>query len=484
MKFSVLCIFVLSITEGMNFSSGEGNSFCDEGSSPTRRGAILEMHAEPSHGDVCRLKTNSFFCPSGCKSLPVAPFCTSAEGGSPCRVSSPDRIDSSGPSNNQSATPRGDCRETESLERHVESNHGDICRIVSTKGFNCPRGCFSRRNAPFCSSLQESDIPCRVPGLDPLHPASSKSGLIANNIVDFSGLNKAPCSAREDEPISSFSDAQLERHAAGESDQGDVCRLTNGSNRFYCPVGCVRVKMKPFCIGKGNAGVCRVAEGSPSPTDTESSVCGTSSMLLESHAGNLQHGDICRLPTGKGYACPKGCFHLLSAPFCGTTEDSAAKPCRANGIPDPDPPAAVEAAPQAEQSKADESPAAARSGYCDTSKDPERKYGARLERHTLEDGHGDICRHPSHPADFFCPADCVHIRTAPYCANPDGQRNPCRMPILQLSKVERFTQRIQELERSRDRYVATKNMDAAAKAQDLIRVVKADRVRAKMEERG
>ncbi len=110
-----------------------------------------------------------------------------------------------------------------------------------------------------------------------------------------------------------------------------------------------------------------------------------------------------------------------------------------------------------------------------------------MERHTLEGSHGDVCRHPQNPFDFFCPAGCAHVREAPFCSStteaglprPDS---PCRMPLRELTRVERLSNRLAELERARERFTAAGDFKAAAKAHDMIRLVKSDRQRARAEE--
>jgi len=53
------------------------------------------------------------------------------------------------------------------IERHTESNHGDVCRNEKYHGFNvgwvCPEGCKeSPNNAPYCAMSTSDNSPCRV----------------------------------------------------------------------------------------------------------------------------------------------------------------------------------------------------------------------------------------------------------------------------------------------------------------------------------
>jgi len=53
------------------------------------------------------------------------------------------------------------------IERHTESNHGDVCRNEKYHGFNvgwvCPEGCKeSPNNAPYCAMSTADNSPCRV----------------------------------------------------------------------------------------------------------------------------------------------------------------------------------------------------------------------------------------------------------------------------------------------------------------------------------
>jgi hypothetical protein len=144
---------------------------------------------------------------------------------------------------------------------------------------------------------------------------------------------------------------------------------------------------------------------------------------------------------------------------------------------------------------------------CDFSDDVERRDGAVLERHTLEAGHGDVCRNAPDPEQrdsgdgasqpaattFFCPLHCLHLQTAPYCgaaANTVGSSgrsgrsgggiSPCRVALVVVSEVDRLSDRLADLEATRQRAIGDGDRALVQRVEGQISLVKFERRRAKI----
>lgn len=312
------------------------------------------------------------------------------------------------------------------MERHnTDPTHGDVCRLSSGE-FYCPLNCHLLETSPYCGGSGYS--PCRFAPSQCASPSGKDTWAKGKQVA-------------------------LERHSA-EANHGDVCRLSTGE--VFCPRSCVAKEGPPFCVAIDGT-VCRAGPDHPSEADVASlpppppqgvqvvsrpavstseksaaepitrkvnrkakaspvpsvmaGIEGTAhcanptgadawaqgqKAILEQHEGTM--GDICRVLTG-GNFCPSGCTSSPEPTFCagpdgqacrvvlGEEEISSAHPCTAGKV-------------------------------------PEWAVGQeiRLERHTMDPGHGDVCRALS---SWYCPKDCRIMAGAPYCAVM-GSRSSCR----------------------------------------------------------
>ena len=249
--------------------------------------------------------------------------------------------------------------------------------------------------------------------------------------------------------------------------------------------------------------------------------------LLERHAVTA-HGDVCRDPGDAfgWYFCPRGCASIPGEPpFCAApalpTASSDLVPCR---VPSPPLPPTPEPAGRITNGVSSSDGSAGSGGVfgwsrgesavqaCDFSDDPERRDGAVLERHTLEQGHGDVCRNAPGSAalllrgarlgrwdpegrsqsDFFCPRGCGRSAQAPFCTvatsgggggrgggGDDGRAvGPCRVPMPVMSDWDRLSLRLAELEKTKGR-AELEGAQRLRSVEQQIKLVKFERRRAK-----
>jgi len=458
-------------SSGSNEDAGETRGVCY---SPKFK-AIVERHTkQANHGDICRMmdptsgaSLGGFFCPRGCVSLTSAPFCQAepAPGELPtvCRVRTDmtyEQDGESGRENDSGSTQEGSidnslaksqdvCFSSASptfVERHPGSlRHGDICRFEDTSlGFFCPRGCTQIARPPFCHAAGRRSVVCRVaaPTLSSLI-ASAPPHLAAAAEVVPRPEGAAWCDGSDDPGRRPF--ALLEHHTS--SAHGDVCREPGDPFGWYfCPFGCANVGAAPHCAAPTNAIVPTVAVDEHSP-------------FLPCRIASPQNAAAFAAPSTTLAAT-----QALPAPNNGG-KHSAARP--AGVIESVSASVGVGGGPRLGSA----------TEPCDLSDDPERRDGAVLERHTLEQGHGDVCRNapdyalldeagglffgPSADdfqpaaATFFCPLGCARSNVAPYCSTSSSlggtQGAPCRAPLVVVSEVERLSVRLRELEATRMR---------------------------------
>jgi hypothetical protein len=203
-----------------------------------------------------------------------------------------------------------------------DRNHGDVCRRQDNNGFDCPTGCNTSTNAPFCfKAIGKINHPCRL-----------------------LTISSSPCQ---------FS-YKLEMHSTTPN-HGDICR-SHDKTTFVCPNTCARIQGEPFCTGGEMDGFpmpCRVhfnasrmtsvsiAASKVPERQTSTVVCDESEdparvqgALLVRYTLEDTHGDICRPKSdvGGSFFCPKGCLHVTSPPYCTTVEtleeEEVNIPCR------------------------------------------------------------------------------------------------------------------------------------------------------------
>ena len=114
--------------------------------------------------------------------------------------------------------------------------------------------------------------------------------------------------------------------------------------------------------------------------------------------------------------------------------------------------------------------------------------GTRVERHSLEPGHGDVCRDANEPgSDFYCPRACQPKATAPFCIaarseTEDSREDaPCRAAVPpRLSEYDRLSSRLEALEGTKQRLAASGL--STRKVEEQARLVKFERRRARAAE--
>lgn len=119
-------------------------------------------------------------------------------------------------------------------------------------------------------------------------------------------------------------------------------------------------------------------------------------------------GDICRVTTG-GNFCPTGCVETKEPSFCNNINTDT--PCRTIQVET--------------ETSLDISNTQQPSDPCVHVKVPGWAVGqpVRLERHSEESSHGDVCRTSE---NFFCPKGCRQMESAPFCSE-FGSRTSCRV---------------------------------------------------------
>ena len=111
-----------------------------------------------------------------------------------------------------------------------------------------------------------------------------------------------------------------------EPNHGDVCRQFDFTKQpanptdWYCPPGCEKKDVSPWCAKEGTMNACRVEEGK----DCGASVCPDSHPILDPAPNNPNHGDVCRAMDHK-HTCPKGC-EVSSKFYC--SNEGKDEPCR------------------------------------------------------------------------------------------------------------------------------------------------------------
>jgi hypothetical protein len=157
-------------------------------------------------------------------------------------------------------------------------------------------------------------------------------------------------------------------------------------------------------------------ETMPAEDAGEGSSCYTTVLLaecvegyaLERHTYEPTHGDICRKSDASGhFQCATSCVQLASPPYCGQGSSLTA-PCR---LPDNPDASAAAAAAAAAATPALAAPAAAYSQPCTD--------GYTMERHDLQQNHGDVCRQTDGSDSYVCPAGCKGTGGPPFCVT-DG----------------------------------------------------------------
>ncbi|KAH8074430.1 acylglycerol lipase [Aureococcus anophagefferens] len=161
--------------------------------------ALLEVHEELDHGDVCRSvrDRSSWSCPADCAPAEgrEAPYCVNGHG-APCRSAA----------RRDAPTCGGGGRPVFAARR----DRGDVCR--KKRKIGCPSDCVPRGRDDCAHPF--TGAPCRT-GLRGLCP-------------------------------------NLEAH--DEVDHGDVCR---GDDEWHCPPDCRPADGRPFCANATGAGACR-----------------------------------------------------------------------------------------------------------------------------------------------------------------------------------------------------------------------------------
>jgi len=161
--------------------------------------ALLEVHEELDHGDVCRSvrDRSSWSCPADCAPAEgrEAPYCVNGHG-APCRSAA----------RRDAPTCGGGGRPVFAARR----DRGDVCR--KKRKTTCPSDCVPRGRDDCAHPF--TGAPCRT-GLRGLCP-------------------------------------NLEAH--DEVDHGDVCR---GDDEWHCPPDCRPADGRPFCANATGAGACR-----------------------------------------------------------------------------------------------------------------------------------------------------------------------------------------------------------------------------------
>ena len=116
---------------------------------------VFETHRnQPGHGDVCRQQGGrNYRCPKGCykSQMGKPPFCQKRKWNEkPCRL-------------DYKPQPCLKAKYPNFVSYHGIANHGDVCRHMDGKNYQCPAGCFKTRNGrqPFCQKARWTKRPCR-----------------------------------------------------------------------------------------------------------------------------------------------------------------------------------------------------------------------------------------------------------------------------------------------------------------------------------
>ena len=116
---------------------------------------LFETHQnQPDHGDVCRQQGGrNYRCPKGCYKTQMGkpPFCRKRKWNEqPCRL-------------DYKPQPCLKAKYPNFVSYHGIANHGDVCRHIDGKNYQCPAGCFKTRNGrqPFCQKARWIKRPCR-----------------------------------------------------------------------------------------------------------------------------------------------------------------------------------------------------------------------------------------------------------------------------------------------------------------------------------
>jgi hypothetical protein len=158
-------------------------------------------------------------------------------------------------------------------ERHtLELDHGDVCREPGSPAgwFFCPKGCTNPYAAPYCADAGSTGfgktiLPCRLPRTLAPTPAAQRIESPADTIAHA-------CDFSDD--VDRRDGAVLERHTL-EGAHGDICRNVVGAvaaataataasteeataTVFFCPRGCQRSGLAPYCADLTGSRPCRV----------------------------------------------------------------------------------------------------------------------------------------------------------------------------------------------------------------------------------
>lgn len=209
------------------------------------------------------------------------------------------------------------------LERHSESNHGDVCRNDNIHGYNdgwtCPAGCSSvstngQIGPPWCS-LKDPHEPCRIEAFPCVGGPKFGDGLgngYSEKVGDGSADNLSHC-------IEMVKTKQPRANGA---------TLGSQHHNFECFAIFYQTGIMPDDEWTN----CLFPPVSECPAGFPD---------LERHT-EINHGDVCRNGTvggfNKSWACPAGCSHVantvgwIGPPWCSPGDPSPADPwmpCRA-----------------------------------------------------------------------------------------------------------------------------------------------------------
>jgi len=117
------------------------------------------------------------------------------------------------------------------------------------------------------------------------------------------------------------------------SEHGDVCRIAQFGQQYFCPVGCSHVSKMPFCAATASVASgplpCRHPQGQTGHNACTQAAEASPNAVLERHSASSSHGDVCRLETDDFY-CPHGCVRAPHVPYCAAEKAITGHmtPCR------------------------------------------------------------------------------------------------------------------------------------------------------------
>ncbi|KAH8072246.1 acylglycerol lipase [Aureococcus anophagefferens] len=166
--------------------------------------ALLEVHEELDHGDVCRSvrDRSSWSCPADCAPAEgrEAPYCVNGHG-APCRSAARRDAPTCGGGGRPVFAARRDRGDA-----HDEVDHGDVCR--GDDEWHCPPDCRPADGRPFCANATGAGA-CR----SGLRPAAALAGRTAR--AECSDAQWAPLTARPARNDSRATAELVVAHCAG-----------------------------------------------------------------------------------------------------------------------------------------------------------------------------------------------------------------------------------------------------------------------------